>query len=83
MVRGQVTAVQPDGYPMMNSTISNVGFWAALACAFVTLATIFEYKSDLAKFIREPRIKSISPRVVLVLLMVAATVLMTLAFLVS
>jgi hypothetical protein len=68
---------------MVSSTFSNPAFWAALACAAVAAAVIFEKKADLAKFIREPGIKSLSPGTILVMLTTFAAVLMALAFLVS
>jgi hypothetical protein len=45
---------------MLSSTFSIPTLWAALACAAVALAVIIEKKADLAKFIREPGIKSLS-----------------------
>jgi hypothetical protein len=59
------------------------GPWATLACAAVAVAIIFENRADLAKFIREPSIKSLSLGTILVLLTTVSVALMALAFLVS
>ena len=63
----------------MSLTFSNPVLWVTLAAAAATIAVMFENKADLAKFIREPGIRSLSGRLVLVLLMIAAVVLMALA----
>jgi hypothetical protein len=68
---------------MVSSTFSNPALWATLACAAAAVAVIFENKADLAKFIQEPGIKSLSWGTVLVMLTTAAAVLMALAFLIS
>jgi hypothetical protein len=68
---------------MVSSPFSNPALWATLACAAVAVAVIFEKKADLAKFIREPGIKSLSGGAILVMFTTAAAVLMALAFLVS
>jgi hypothetical protein len=65
----------------MSLPFSDPVLWATLACAAATVAAVFEKKVDLAKFIREPGIRSLSGGVVLVLLMMAAVVLMALALL--
>ena len=69
----------------MSSIFSNSAFWAALAttfaCAGVVAALTFEKKADLAKFIREPGIRSITSGVVLVLLLGGALILSALALL--
>jgi hypothetical protein len=67
---------------MTSSAFSNPALWATLACAAVALVVIFERSVDLAKFMREPGIESLSGAI-LVLLTTVAVVLMALAFLVS
>jgi len=58
-------------------------FCATAAIGAITFATVYEYRIDLAKFIRERHIRQLTTGAVIAMLTVGAMILMTSAFLLS